>query len=244
MSADEHVTISYSKSDSAFHKVVTNLVGADQVAYRNCLRYREQLYSLQEPLYQYVKQAFITFQKYLFQLEVYPSHRGYIRDFDLRKILIVYTRLDYYRSSEFKFDGWIDETDGWIVLAKCFVSDFSTDVQIVDPVVLLKLLTSCFLFHRDIINKAHLVLQGRNSFYGHLPELVLHDGDVSNARSKNVSTVTVSVAFQHLQDILECISKDTNQQSYPHKSVILQGYQTIFVINANGRRVNFTELGT
>ena len=211
------VSITYDNTDTSFEKVIEALRNSDNTAYRNCLKFRDELYSLGDPLFNYVEIAFKTFRKYLLDLK---TKRGApITDLEVARILHVHTKQSFHYEQNVR--GWRDPNTGWRVLAKCYVSTFPKDSTgvVVDPSALLKLIRCCDLFDKQLQLLADVILKGRHRFYGHIPQLTLREDDPLDDK------LSFKDAIKSMKDLHGCLRAQT--------------YRKIYVRNAKSRPYNF-----
>ena len=162
----ENKIISYDPNDFEFSVILENLTKAE---YRNCLKFREELYSLQTCLHNSLKRKFEKHHQILTEKNATDS---YVKEYLAR-----------FRSDKFcntkqpDINEWRNATTGWIILANYYSGwlDVNMMPNRVDPTELLKVVRGCTMFENIVRFRADIVVKKRNMFYAHIKELKLQE---------------------------------------------------------------------
>ena len=137
--------------------------------YSACLRFCEELYTLQSPLYRLIKKALRNFKQHLLNEEkiigIQPENEYLVN------CIMANQATSVLHCKTTKVSSW-RKPNGWRILSNYCARFFPTNTHdLVDPSTLLTLIRGCGLFPKHIRISATNILRERHACYEHVPEL-------------------------------------------------------------------------
>lgn len=161
-----------------------------QQQFNSCSVFRILLYTLRERLLQFIEERFKEFinehhlsddRKAYIKLKIKEEIRDYTPT--LKDRSLINKAKDRNTKIDIHTEYQITVTD-WRTIAQVYTGNFISRQKVYfDPKNLLEILLYCKLFSEKLYAPASLVLEKRNTHYGHIPHLIIDSGTLDTCKS-------------------------------------------------------------